>query len=149
MEGAGEASAPVPSGNGELTDTVSSGIPVAPVYAGAALSYSFAPMLRSRRQEFRSQQMYRHPDFGTEFRNPYVPRPAGPKGGYDMERHLAGTGQMYEDPLDLFKPQSNTMDKKPQGVKRPNRPSDPSRQRQRGTSAYNKVNKENKDGSDF
>lgn len=143
MEGAGAPAAPT-SANQGLT-TTESGIPIAPVYAGAAVEYDFSPVTRNRKSEFDSQQMYRHPDFGTEFKNPYVPRTMGPRGGIDMVRHMSGTGQIYEDPLDLFKPQNSNIDRKPEGVKRPNKPQNANRQRDRGASAYRKVNKENTD----
>jgi len=154
MEGdGGDASAPSVAGAETSTPTqeqngptTTADMPIAPVYAGSYAPYNFSVVTRSRRQTFmESQATHRHMDYGTDIPNPFVPAMQGPKGGIDMNRNLAGNGIPYEDPLDLFKSQPNTMDRKPEGVKRPNRPTDPSRQRQRGTSEYRKLNKDNVD----
>lgn len=151
MEGAGgEASATPDSGEGneggqENLTTTQSGIPIAPVFGGAMATYNFKPVLRKRKEEFQSQQKYRQHDYGTEFRNPYIPRMQGPKGGVDANRHLSGTGQIYDEPLEFFKAQTNNLDKTPSGVRRPSRPADPNQQRKRGAAAYRKNNKANVD----
>lgn len=137
----GEAPSPA-QGAGPTTTT---GFPIAPVYAGASNIYNFAPALRTRKKEFFSEQFYKTPDFGTDFSSPYVPRPVGPRGGIDIQRHMAGVGVPYADPLDNFKPGRLEIDKKRQGVKRPSRPLDSSRMRRRGTSAYRRINKDNVD----
>lgn len=157
MEGA-DASAPSAEGAEQSVPaqekqgpTTTADMPIAPVYAGSYAPYNFGAVKRSRKQEFmESQAAHRHNTFGISVPSPYVPAMMGPKGGIDVNRHLAGTGVQYEDPLDLFKPQPNTIDRKPEGVKRPNRPTDPSRQRQRGTAEYRKLNKDNLDsGKDY
>lgn len=141
MEGA-TSSAPSPDSG----TTSTAGFPIAPVYAGAE-PYNFAQMRVSRRASFHeAQQSYRFMDFGTDFVNPLVPRMVEPKGGIDMNRHLAGNGQIFDDPLDLFKAQPNKIDRMPSSaVRRPSRPQDPNRLRQRGAAAYRKVNRENVD----
>jgi hypothetical protein len=144
-DGATASSDSTYSGDGELTTTGNSGIPTAPVYGGAMVPYNFSPVLRTRKREFLSEQFYKKPDYGTDTPSPFVPKTAGPRGGIDVQRHMAGVGIPYADPLDLFKPAGVDIDKKPQGVRRPSRPVDTSRQRQRGTAAYRKVNKENVD----
>lgn len=141
MEGA-NASAPAVDSSGPTT---SSDLPTAPVYAGGVPAFNFRPMMRSLKQALFSEQFYKRPDFGTEFRNPYVPKPMGPRGGIDVQRHMSGTGVPYTDPLDNFKPGRLDIDKPQQPVRRPSRPIDTGRQRKRGTAAYRKVNKENVD----
>lgn len=142
MEGA-DASAPAQDSSGPTT---TADMPISPVYAGSVAPYNFKAVTRSRKQSFmESQAAHRHVDYGTDYPNPFVPAMRGPKGGIDMNRHLSGTGEQYEDPLDLFKAQPNKIDRKPAGVRRPSRPTDPTRIRQKGTSAYRKVNKENTD----
>lgn len=138
-----EASPPVQENSGPTT---TSDMPIAPVYGGAFAPYNFGVVKRSRKQAFmESQAMHRHADYGTDYPSPFVPAMAGPKGGIDMNRHLSGTGETHEDPLDFFKAQPNKMDRQPEGLRRPNRSPDTGRQRKRGTSAYLKVNKENMD----
>lgn len=141
-EGAGEASAPAQDSSGPTT---TESMPIAPVYGGSMVAYNFSPALRTRKKEFLSEQFYQRQDYGTDYPSPYVPTPMSPRGGIDVERHMAGTGTPYSDPLDLFKSQGMDIDKKQEGVRRPSRPTDSSRQRQRGTSTYRKVNKENTD----
>lgn len=141
-EGA-DTSAPAQDSSGPTT---TADMPIAPVYAGAMAPYNFGAVRRSRKEAFMlSQAQFRAMDYGTDYPSPYVPAMMGPKGGIDMNRNLAGTGQMYEDPLDLFKAQPSTIDRKPEGIRRPTRSTDQTRQRLRGTSAYQKVNKENAD----
>lgn len=141
MEGA-VTSAPSPDSG----TTSTAGFPIAPVYAGADL-YNFAQMRVNRRAAFHeAQQAYRYMDFGTNYINPFVPRMAEPKGGIDMHRNLAGNGQIFDDPLDLFKSQPNKIDRMPpSAVRRPSRPQDPNRLRQRGAAAYRRLNKDNID----
>ena len=144
VEGA-EESAPAQEKQGPTT---TKDMPIAPVYSGSYAPYNFGVVERSRKKAFiASQEAYRHLDYGTDLPRPFIPAMAGPKGGIDVNRHLAGNGIPYADPLDLFKSQPNTMDRKPQGVRMNNRPVDPSRQRQRGTSEYRKLNKENTDSN--
>lgn len=140
----GGDAAPATTGDSGLTDT--SSLPIAPVYGGAM--YKFGPAVRIARKAFMSEQFYRRPDYGTDIPNPYVPKPMGPRGGIDVQRHMAGTGVPYSDALDLFKPGRLDIDKKAQPVRRPSRPVDPARQRKRGISAYRKMNKANVDGMD-
>jgi hypothetical protein len=144
-DGAGASSEGTYSGEGPITTTGNSGIPIAPVYGGAMVPYNFAPVIRTRKKEFLGEQFYKRPDYGTDVPNRFVPKPAGPRGGIDVQRHMAGVGIPYADPLDLFKPAGLDIDKRPQGVRRPSRPVDQSRQRKRGTAAYRKVNKDNVD----
>lgn len=141
MEGASN-SAPAQDSSGP-TSTAS--MPIAPVYAGAMLTYNFAPVLRTSKKEFMSEQFYQRPEYGTDYPNPFVPTPMGPRGGIDVQRHMSGIGIPYTDPLDNFKPGRLDIDKKQQPVRRPSRPVDSGRQRKRGSAAYRKVNKENAD----
>lgn len=146
MEGA-DAGAPAQDSSGP---TSTGDLPIAPVFAGAVTAYNFRPLMRGLKTALFSEQFYKRPDYGTEFRSPYVPNPMGPRGGIDVQRHMSGTGIPYTDPLDNFKPGHLDIDKKPQPVRRPSRPIDTGRQRQRGTAAYRKVNKENVDaGGDY
>lgn len=144
-----DASAPSAEGsegsdNEGLTST-SSGIPIAPVYAGYGMGYNFSSVYRSRRKEFRdSTQAQRPVDYG-EYANPYADTLRGPAGRI-MRRNMSGIGEIYTDPLDNFKPQPNKMDKKPASVKRPSRPVDTGRMRKKGLSAYRKDNPANEDG---
>ena len=131
-------------GDEGLTST-SSGIPIAPVFAGAGMRYNFSDVYRSRRKEFRdSAQSQRRVDYG-EYVNPFAGTLRGPAGRV-MRRNMSGIGEIYTDPLDNFKSQPNKMDRKPAGVKRPNRPPDPGRIRSRGVGAYKKANPANEDG---
>jgi len=141
VEGA-DTSAPSPDSG----TTSTAGFPIAPVYAGAPM-YNFAQMRVNRRAMFHeSQQAYRYMDFGTNYINPLVPRMVEPKGGIDMHRNLAGNGQFFDDPLDLFKPESNKINRMPSSaVRRPTRPQDPNRLRMRGSAAYRKFNRDNAD----
>lgn len=143
MEGA-DAGAPAQDSSG-LTST--GDMPIAPVYAGAMATYNFRPLMRSLKTSLFSEQFYKRPDTAndTDFRNPYVPHTMGPRGGIDVQRHMAGTGIPYSDPLDNFKPGHLEINKKSQPVRRDSRPVDPGRQRRRGVSAYRKMNKENTD----
>lgn len=143
MEGADSGAPASDSGNG-LT-TTQSGIPIAPVYAGAGVLYNFSGMTRSRRAEFRESQKYRQRDYGTEYRNPYVPTPRGPRGGIDISKNMAGTGELYDDPLDGFRSESLNIDRRPTPIRRPSRPQDSSRQRRKSTSIYRKANPSNED----
>lgn len=150
MDGAdagGDAGAPAQDSSGP---TSTGDLPIAPVFGGAVSAYNFRPLMRSLRGALFSEQFYKRPDFGTDFRNPYVPKTAGPRGGIDVQRHMSGTGVPYTDPLDNFKPGRLDIDKKQASVRRPSRPIDTGRQRKRGTSAYRKMNKENTDaGGDY
>lgn len=141
MEGA-DAVAPAQDSSGP---TSTADMPIAPVYAGAVAAYNFKPLMRGMKSFLFSEQFYKRPDFGTEYPNPYVPAPKGPRGGIDVQRHMSGVGIPFTDPLDNFKPGRVEIDKAPTPVRRPNRPLDSGRQRQRGTSAYRKMNKENID----
>ena len=141
MEGA-DASAPSQEMSGPTT---TEGMPIAPVYAGSFSPYNFRANTRSLKQSLFSEQFFKRQDYGTDFRNPYVPNPVGPRGGIDVQRHMSGVGIPFMDPLDNFKPGRLEIDKKPQPVRRPSRPVDQSRQRKRGTAAYRKMNKENVD----
>ena len=141
MEGA-DASAPSQDASGPTT---SADMPIAPVYAGSFTQYNFKGNLRNVKRSLFSEQFYKKQDYGTEYRNPYVPNPVGPRGGIDVQRHMAGVGIPFADPLDNFKPGRLEIDKTPQPVRRPSRPVDQSRQRKRGTAAYRKANKDNID----
>lgn len=139
----GEApSPPSPDASGPTT---TSGFPIAPVYAGAAVTYNFRPVLRATKAAFLGEQFYRNPNLGAEYINPYVPHTAGPRGGIDVQRHMAGTGIPFSDPLDLFKMGRSDIDKKRQPVRRPSRPLDSHRLRHKSESAYRKMNKDNVD----
>lgn len=140
----GEAPSPATQGSpAGLTTT--SAVPIAPVFAGATNLYNFAAVLRASRSQFLSEQFYKIPDVGTDFTNPYVPRPLGPRGGIDVQRHLAGVGIPFADPLDNFKMGHLEIDKKPTPVRRPSRPADPNRMRKKGAATYRRVNKQNAD----
>lgn len=149
MEGTdagGDAGAEAPAQDSS-GPTSTGDMPIAPVYAGAVATYSFRPLMRSLKKSLFSEQFYKRPDTAnnTDFHNPYVPSPMGPRGGIDVQRHMAGTGIPYSDPLDNFKPGHLEIEKKTQPVRRDSRPVDPSRQRKRGTSTYRKMNKDNID----
>ena len=134
-----------PSSSGASGPTTTSALPIAPVYGGATAVYNFAPATRTSKKEFLSDQFYLRPDYGTDFPNPFVPHTMGPRGGIDVQRHMAGVGIPFADPMDNFKPGRLEIDKKQQPIRRPSRPIDSSRMRKRGTAAYRKMNRDNAD----
>lgn len=124
--------------------TTQSGLPIAPVYAGAGF---FTGMVRSRKQLFhQTRENYRKPDYAYETRNPYIPPMRSARGGIDMKRNMSGIGVGYTDALDLFKPQKPAINKQSTGIKKRYRQQDPMRRRQQGRAAYIKENPDNKDG---
>lgn len=144
MEGDGVS--PPSSSDSGLTSTAD--LPIAPAYGGISAIYSFASAMRTGKKAFLSEQFYKRPDYGTDYPNPFVPHPRGPRGGIDVQRHMAGVGIPFADPLDNFKPGRIEIDKKQQPVRRPSRPIDSSRMRKKGTSAYRKMNKDNVDAGE-
>lgn len=144
----GEAPSPSPTGNSGPTTTAA--LPIAPVYGGVSAVYNFAPVLRTSKVQFLSEQFYKRPDYGTDVPSPFVPHTMGPRGGIDVQRHMAGVGIPFADPMDNFKPGRLEIDKKVQPIRRPSRPIDPSRMRKKGVSVYRKMNKDNQDaGGEF
>lgn len=144
MEGEGFS----PPSSSDSGPTSTADLPIAPVYGGISAIYSFAPAVRTGKKSFLSEQFYKRPDYGTDYRNPYVPNTRGPRGGIDVERHMAGVGIPFADPMDNFKPGRLEIDKKVQPVRRPSRPIDSSRMRKKGTSVYRKMNKDNIDAGE-
>lgn len=140
----GEVASPPAQGDSE-GPTTTSALPIAPVFAGASAIYDFSGYLKNRKSALMSEQFFKAPDVGTDYSNPYVPRPKGPQGGIEIQRHMSGVGIPFMDPLDNFKPGRLEIDKKPTPVRRPSRPSDPNRMRKKGAAAYRKANKDNVD----
>lgn len=138
--------APSPSAQGETAGpTTTSALPIAPVFAGVSDIYNFRDLLRTVKKEMLSEQFYKQPDYGTELKNPYVPAPMGPRGGIEVQRHMAGVGIPFADPLDNFKPGRLAIDRPSSPVRRPSRPLDSSRIRRKGSAMYRKNNKDNID----
>lgn len=141
-----DGEAPSPPTQGESAGpTTTSAMPIAPVFAGAMVSYNFRDVLRATKQQLLSEQFYKRYDPGTDIKNPYVPAPAGPRGGIEVQRHMAGIGIPFMDPLDNFKPGRLEINKRSSPVRRPSRPLDSSRIRKKGAAVYRKNNKENID----
>ena len=92
MEGASN-SAPAQDSSGP-TSTAS--MPIAPVYAGAMVSYNYSPDLRTSKKEFMSEQFYQRPEYGTDYPSPFVPTPMGPRGGIDVQDILT-TGTAVDE----------------------------------------------------
>jgi len=110
---AGDSGAPTTGDGGEqeapkvglpsITSTVS-GLPISPVYAGALGTYKF-DVSRSRRSSFhaaRTKTSYE--DNGM--RNKYVPQRRGSQAQVVRQKTMEGTGEVFTDPLDDFKPQN-------------------------------------------
>lgn len=87
-----------------ITSTVS-GLPISPAYAGARVGFSFFP---SRSMTFKTSVVrHRTPPSAVSYSNTYVPQRRGNVSAtVNQERNLIGDGEMYQDPLDNFKPQS-------------------------------------------
>ena len=87
-----------------ITSTVS-GLPISPVYAGAGIGYALLP---SRSATFKkSADRHRTAPVAVNYSNTYVPQRKGNVSAtVSQERNLIGDGEMYQDPLDNFKPQS-------------------------------------------
>lgn len=87
-----------------VTSTVS-GLPISPVYAGAINPFKFSFATRSRNTAFHSEhQAYRYSDTGE--RNEYVPVRRGRASEVVKQKTMEGTGEVFTDPLDEFKPQT-------------------------------------------
>lgn len=87
-----------------FTSTIS-GLPISPAYAGAANPFRFNFATKSRSVSFHvSQQTYRYADTGM--RNAYVPQRRGSQAQVVKQKTMEGTGEVFTDPMDEFKPQS-------------------------------------------
>jgi|688.fasta_scaffold668689_2 hypothetical protein len=108
----GDSGAPTTGDSGEqdvqrvglpsITSSVS-GLPISPVYAGALGTYKF-DVGRSRKSSFHaSRQSYTYSQ--AEVRNKYVPQRRGSQAQVAQQKTMEGTGEVFTDPLDEFKPQ--------------------------------------------
>lgn len=87
-----------------VTSTIS-GLPIAAVYAGAINPFAFNVPTKSRNSAFhRSQLAYRYAEIGM--RNVYVPQRRGRSSEVVKQKVMEGTGEIFTDPLDEFKPQN-------------------------------------------
>ena len=87
-----------------FTSTIS-GLPISPVYAGALNPFKFDVPTRSRRSSFHSaHQAYHYSDTGM--RNEYVPQHRGSQAQTFKQKTMEGTGDVFTDPMDDFKPQN-------------------------------------------
>jgi hypothetical protein len=113
-DGVAPSSAPVAGDSGEqevpnvtlpaFTSTIS-GLPISVAYAGAANPFRFNFGTRSRSSSFHlSQQSYRSSDTGM--RNKYVPQRRGSTAEVVKQKTMEGTGEVFTDPMDEFKPQN-------------------------------------------
>jgi len=117
-EGVAPSSAPVAGDNGaqeeqkvvlpSITSTIS-GLPISPVYAGAVTTgvlgtYKF-DVGRSRRSSFHAARVQSsYADNGM--RHEYVPQRRGSQAEVVKQKTMEGTGEIFTDPMDEFKPQS-------------------------------------------
>ena len=87
-----------------VTSTVS-GLPISPAYAGAMNPFRFNFATKSRNSAFHnSHEVYRPVE--NEKRNEYVPTRRGRSSEVVKQKTMEGTGEIFTDPLDEFKPQA-------------------------------------------
>lgn len=87
-----------------VTSTIS-GLPISPAYAGGINPLKFNFSTKSRSSAFkREHQAYRYSD--TAMRNEYVPQHRGSRSQVVQQKTMEGTGEVFVDPLDDFKPQA-------------------------------------------
>jgi hypothetical protein len=85
-----------------ITSSIS-GLPISPVYAGALGTYKF-DVGRSRKSSFHaSRQSYTYSQ--AEVRHKYVPQRRGSQAQVHQQKTMEGTGEIFTDPMDEFKPQ--------------------------------------------
>ena len=85
-----------------ITSSIS-GLPISPVYAGALGTYKF-DVGRSRKSSFHaSRQSYTYSQ--AEVRHKYVPQRRGSQAQVVQQKTMEGTGEIFTDPMDEFKPQ--------------------------------------------
>lgn len=111
-EGAAPSSAPVAGDGGaqeeqklvlpSITSTVS-GLPISPVYAGALGTYKFDSG-RSRKSSFHEARIKSSFE-ENGMRNKYVPQHRGSQAQVAKQKTMEGTGEIFTDPMDEFKPQ--------------------------------------------
>lgn len=133
---------PIPS----ITSTVS-GLPISPVYAGAQTAYPFkARPLTPRSTAFHMAHIAHVPGSETS-RNVYIPKRLGSRA-YRMEKKMEGTGELYTDPLDNFKPQKFKETEEPgTGEEKQRTKENPNKYRNAGKKAYREDNKGNTEAS--
>ena len=76
---------------------------------------------------------------GTDYKNPFLPTPQGPKGGIDSQRGHTAIGTLFENPSEAFK-DKHFHESRNRKKTETQRPVDNSRARHRSISAYRKVN---------
>lgn len=112
-EGVAPSNAPVTGDSGasdvlkvavpSVTSTIS-GLPISPVYAGVLGTYKFN-VGRSRKSSFhaaRTQSNYA----SNGMRHEYVPQRRGSTAEVVKQKTMEGTGEVFTDPMDEFKPQT-------------------------------------------
>jgi hypothetical protein len=116
-----------------------------PFSSGPALnSYNFGAVTRARKTEFyAAQQRIKHPMYGAEFRNPYIPHGAVPRNGFKIPKAMSGVGKVYADPLDAFKPEKLDVQPKQVGVRPKVRFTESRRMRNKARWLYDKANPNN------
>lgn len=116
-----------------------------PFGSGPALnSYNFGAVTRARRTEFyAAQQRLRHPMYGSEFRNPYIPHTATPRNGFKIPKTMSGVGHIFSDPMDAFKPEKLDVQPKRVGAPPKVRFTESRRLRNKARFVYDKANPSN------
>ena len=132
-----------------ITSTIS-GLPISPAYAGGINPYKFNFTTKSRNSSFhREHQAYRYSD--TAMRNEYVPQRRGRASEVVKQKTMEGTGEVFTDPMDEFKPQSFKEARRAadigNGADEHKRRESPGKFRGAGKKAYRAENKGNTEGS--
>lgn len=99
----------------------------------------------SRSSQFATGRAERYRD--TDVSNPAIPTPAGPMGGIDITKNMAGMGEFVVDPMQNFRAQPFT-EGRSYGIRqvRPGARLDANRYRRTGTAAYNKQTRRSRHG---
>lgn len=115
MESGDATSSALPAGDSEAQDvqrvilpsvtSTISGLPISPVYAGAFNPFKFNFAVKSRKTAFKqSHQAYQYSDVAV--RHEYVPQRRGSQAQVVRQKTMEGTGEIFTDPMDSFKPQN-------------------------------------------
>lgn len=131
-----------------VTSTIS-GLPISPAYAGGVNPLKFNFPTKSRSSAFkREHQAYRYSD--TAMRNEYVPQHRGRAAEVAKQKTMEGTGEIFTDPMDDFKPQNFKEPRRStdigNGADEHKRRESAGKFRNTGKLAYRAENKENKEG---
>lgn len=131
-----------------FTSTIS-GLPISPAYAGAGNPFKFNFATKSRSTAFKqSHQAYQYSD--TALRHEYVPQHRGSQARVAQQKTMEGTGEVFTDPMDEFKPQKFKEAKRSadigNGADEHKRRESAGKFRNAGKLAYRAENKGNKEG---